>query len=80
MRNEFLNVKQAAHFLGVTPNTIRAWANQGKIPYYKMTCNRYKFFRVDDLKKSLFERYEAKINIPELDLGSKNDIRVQRTA
>ena len=42
MRQEgFLRVKEAARMLGVSPNTVRAWGADGKIPEYRHPVNRY---------------------------------------
>jgi excisionase family DNA binding protein len=51
--NEYFRVKEAAKFLGVVPNTVRAWGNQGKIPEYRHPANNYRLYKKADLEKLL---------------------------
>lgn len=46
---EFVTVKDAAHKLGVAPNTIRAWGAAGKLPEYRHPVNNYRLFRSSDI-------------------------------
>lgn len=53
---EFLLVKQAAELLGVSANTIRAWASSGKLQEYRHPVNNYRLFKkteVDALLKQI---------------------------
>jgi DNA (cytosine-5)-methyltransferase 1 len=69
MRQEgFLRVKEAARMLGVSPNTVRAWGADGKIPEYRHPVNRYRLYRraeleriLDELEESVSTRVEAGI-------------------
>lgn len=45
--NEFLNVQQAASFLGVSSDTIYSWTMKKTIPFYKM--GRLVRFKKSDL-------------------------------
>lgn len=50
--DEFLLVKQAAVLLGVSANTVRAWAATGKLQEYRHPVNNYRLFKkseVDEL-------------------------------
>ena len=48
--NEFLCVKEAAEMLGVSPNTIRAWGGEGKIPEYRHPINRFRLYKRKELQ------------------------------
>jgi MerR family copper efflux transcriptional regulator len=48
--DEFLTVKDAAEFLGVSPNTIRNWGREGKIPEHRHPINNYRLYRRQDLE------------------------------
>lgn len=52
----YLRVKEAAELLGVAPNTIRAWGAAGKIPEYRHPINKYRLYRLDELKRLVPER------------------------
>ena len=49
--SEFLRVKEAAELLGVSPNTIRAWGGEGKIPEYRHPINRFRLYKRKELEK-----------------------------
>lgn len=51
--DEFLTVKQAAECLGVSPNTVRNWGHDGKIPEHRHPINRYRLYRRKDLEALL---------------------------
>jgi DNA (cytosine-5)-methyltransferase 1 len=60
MRQEgFLRVKEAARMLGVSPNTVRAWGADGKIPEYRHPVNRYRLYRRAELERILDELEES---------------------
>ena len=48
--DEFLRVKEAAELLGVSPNTIRAWGGEGKIPEYRHPINRFRLYKRKELQ------------------------------
>ena len=48
--DEFLTVKEAADFLGVSPNTVRNWGREAKIPEHRHPINNYRLYRRDDLE------------------------------
>jgi DNA (cytosine-5)-methyltransferase 1 len=51
--NDFLRVKEAAEMLGVSPNTIRAWGGDGKIPEYRHPINRFRLYKRKELQNVL---------------------------
>lgn len=51
--NEYVRVAEAAEMLGVSQNTLRAWAGEGKIPMHRNPANGYRLFRQTDLDKFL---------------------------
>lgn len=46
---DYLMVKEAAEYLGVSPSTLRNWERAGKIVSYRNPMNRYRLFRKGDL-------------------------------
>lgn len=57
--DEYVKTAEAARILGVSQNTLRAWAQSGKIPVRRNPANRYRLFRRRDL-----ERFLAKLARP----------------
>lgn len=51
--SEYVTTAAAAKILGVSLNTIRAWAEDGKIPVRRNPANGYRLFRREDLDKFL---------------------------
>lgn len=50
---DYLSVKDAAEFLGVSPNTVRNWSRDGKIATHRNPVNGYRLFRRVDLEELL---------------------------
>jgi excisionase family DNA binding protein len=50
-REEFMQVTDAAKLLGVSPNTIRNWGRENKLPEYRHPVNNYRLYRRSDLEK-----------------------------
>jgi excisionase family DNA binding protein len=50
---DYVLTAEAAETLGVSQNTLRAWAKAGKIPMYLNPDIDYRLFRRADLKKFL---------------------------
>jgi DNA (cytosine-5)-methyltransferase 1 len=48
-QHRLLLVKDAAMMLGVSPNTIRNWGRNGKLPEFRHPMNQYRLFREVDL-------------------------------
>ncbi|MBA4017004.1 MAG: MerR family DNA-binding transcriptional regulator [Pirellula sp.] len=51
--NEYVQIAEAAEIVGVSQNTLRAWAEQGKIPMHRNPANGYRLFRQTDLDRFL---------------------------
>lgn len=51
--NEFLNIKEAAEFLGTSANTLRAWEKKGKIKVYRNPQNGWRLYKKEDLEQLL---------------------------
>lgn len=50
---EYVLTAEAAKILGVAQNTLRAWAEEGKIPVHRNPANGYRLFRREELEKFL---------------------------
>lgn len=46
---EFLRIKEASEYLGVSANTMRTWCRDGKIPEHRHPFNNYRLFKRSDL-------------------------------
>lgn len=57
---DYVKTAEAAVILGVSQNTLRKWAEAGKIPMRRNPANGYRLFKRSDLLKFL-----AKLEPPE---------------
>ena len=57
--SEYVLTKEAAEHLGVSQNTLRAWAADGKIPVHRNPANGYRLFKRRDLDAFLTEIEES---------------------
>jgi excisionase family DNA binding protein len=53
--NEYVKVAEAARILGVSQNTLRGWAEAGKIPMRRNPTNGYRLFLRRDLERFLIQ-------------------------
>lgn len=58
--DEYMTIKQAAEFLAVSPNTLRNWGRDGKVPMHRNPINGYRLFMRSDLDKFLQQIAESK--------------------
>lgn len=56
--SDYVQVAEAAEMLGVSQNTLRTWAADGKIPVHRNPANGYRLFRRSDLEDFLKETAE----------------------
>ena len=45
----FIQVSEAAEYLGVCPNTLRNWERAGKVATYRNPMNGYRLFKREEL-------------------------------
>lgn len=67
--DRFLRVKEAAALLGVSPNTVRAWGAEGKIPEYRHPVNNYRLYKRGELERILKKLEQSRS--PATQRGSK---------
>ena len=51
----YLTIKDAAKYLGVSPNTLRNWGKDGRVPMHRNPINGYRLFKKTDLDKLLLK-------------------------
>ena len=51
--DSYLTIKEAAEYLGVSPNTLRNWGRDDKVPMHRNPINGYRLFKITDLDKFL---------------------------
>jgi excisionase family DNA binding protein len=49
----YLRIKEAAKYLGVSPNTLRNWGRGGKITEHRHPINNYRLYKKSDLARLL---------------------------
>ena len=50
MPKKFLNVREVARLIGVTPLTVRNWDSRGKLVAYRNPVNNYRLYKVEDVE------------------------------
>lgn len=53
--DEYVKIAEAAEFLGISQNTLRKWADEGRIPVRVNSANGYRLFLREDLERFLTE-------------------------
>lgn len=51
--DDYLQIAEAAEYLGVCKNTLRNWGESGKLTEYRHPINNYRLYRMTDLDKLL---------------------------
>ena len=64
MPKKFLNVKEVARLLGVTPLTVRNWDQRGKLAAYRNPVNNYRLYKIEDVEGLLKEIEQSRDNRP----------------
>jgi excisionase family DNA binding protein len=59
----YLRISEAAHYLGVSPNTLRNWVNAGKVAATRHPVNSYRLFKRQDLDALLRQVAAASKNM-----------------
>lgn len=55
---DYLQIKEAAEFLGVVRATLRNWERRGKLISHRHPMNRYRLYKKEDLEALLRKIYE----------------------
>lgn len=53
MWKNYLRIKEAAEFLGISQLTLRNWDKKGKLSAHRHPVNNYRLYRLADLEKFL---------------------------
>lgn len=64
--SEFLRIKEASAYLGISPNTLRNWVDSGKIQAFRHPMNSYRLFdpkQLDSLLKDFNKAFIKKKKI-----------------
>lgn len=61
--DRYLRIKEAAEYLGVSPNTLRNWGRSGKLAERRHPINDYRLYAKEDLD-ALMEEAESPANLP----------------
>ena len=51
--DEYLQIRRAAEFLGVSQATLRHWGRGGKITEHRNPVNGYRLYKMEDLQDLL---------------------------
>ena len=51
MEQKYLNIKEAAVLLGVSPLTLRNWDKRGQLVAYRHPVNNYRVYKREDIDK-----------------------------
>ena len=51
--DDYLRIREAAEFLGVSPNTLRTWGREEHVPELRHPINNYRLYRRSDLEELL---------------------------
>lgn len=80
MKDNFLNINQAAKMLGVTPLTLRNWDKSGKFTASRHPINNYRVYRkeelemlIDDIKAKRSTTKKIKNQVKKLSIRHEND-------
>ncbi len=52
---EYVLIKEAAEYLGVSPATLRNWERHGRIRTFRHPINRYRLYKQTDLDALLLQ-------------------------
>lgn len=53
--DEYLRIKEAAEYLGVSPNTLRNWGRDGRVTEHRHPVNNYRLYMTAELDTLLLK-------------------------
>jgi excisionase family DNA binding protein len=56
----YLRIKEAADYLGVSPNTLRNWGRTAKVTEHRHPVNNYRLYKKADLDRLLRRAAKAR--------------------
>lgn len=62
--DDYLRIKEAAEYLGVSPNTLRNWGRGGKITERRNPMNGYRIYKKSDLDRLLETIEQSTVHAP----------------
>ncbi len=68
---DYLTIKGASAFLGVSPNTLRNWERAGKLRTYRHPVNKYRLYKQAELEQFLMA-VEQSVEKPFVDRTGEN--------
>lgn len=57
----FMNITQAAKYIGVTPLTLRNWDKSGKLQAVRNPLNGYRMYDIEELNKFLAQFQKSEV-------------------
>jgi len=51
--DDYLQINEAAAYLGISPSTLRNWEKQGKLTTHRNPINSYRLYKKKDLESLL---------------------------
>jgi excisionase family DNA binding protein len=74
---KFLNVGQAAEYLGVSAASLRKWSNDGAVPVYRTPGGQRRYSRddLDSFMESMREPAPSEVAVPRLGRGGMSVVR-----
>ena len=60
---DYLQIKEAAEYLGVTSATLRNWEKRGKLSTFRHPINRYRLYKKEDLDALLQQIQKSKCKL-----------------
>ena len=57
---DYLQIKSAAEFVGVSPSTLRNWEREGKLTAHRHPINSYRLYKKEDLQAILKQIQDSK--------------------
>lgn len=57
----FMNITEAAKYIGVTPLTLRNWDKSGKLQAVRNPLNGYRMYDIEELNKFLAQFQKSEV-------------------